>query len=1051
MDLPQGIYERVVSKAIDKVLEDIDRNSKEILLDRIDLDDSPDIMSRYMQQVIKRGLEIIKTNSKKITPDKEADKEAATIKAEIDTCNHMIELLSDKSQDEDIREWRIGEKGEKLLSIWDRVNNNHSRPRSSLSISTLFTGGRRDITLSDELSREIDTSDEVCFLVSFIKNSGIRLILDALERFTRSGGRVRILTTTYMGATDPLAVDKLSKLPNTEIKISYDSHSTRLHAKSYYFKRRTGYSTVFIGSSNLSGAAMSDGMEWNIKITNQDAPQIVAMVDATFESYWNSEDFEYYDPETGLEKLNIAINKERRPTEQYGLMIYDWKPHPFQKEILDELDAEREVYNSYRNLVIAATGTGKTVISAFDYKRFRKDNPDSDNLLYVAHRKEILEKSLITYRSILGDQNFGSLFVGEHHTNDFSHVFMSIDSLVSRHLEEMVDAEYYDYIVVDETHHGAAKSYQTLLTYFKPKILLGLTATPDRMDGEDILQYFNNRIASEIRLPEAINRELLVPFHYFMVTDPVDLSRIEFVRGKYSASELEKLYEGNKDRIIAIINALNRYQPDIDSIVGLGFCVSKGHARYMAKMFNEFGIASEALTSDYEDRDKRDIVQRRLVKKEIHFIFTVDLYNEGVDIKEVNTVLFLRPTESMTVFIQQLGRGLRLSENKTELTVLDFVGQGNKRYKMNERKIKYLTSSGSGSVERMIHNGFSGLPSGCNLKIEEVAKEHILDNIISNKRTFLNERVDEFLTDNGGEYDLRKFLEWNEMELFDIYRTKNTFTGLCMKASGIMMDDSMKNKERLFSRAFTKFSTADSKKWMDFIVDLLNNPEKELENMDETYATMMYYTFYDRSIDKVGYDSFKKFMDFLMSEHGYLNEFRTILSIRSEHLKTVSKDPGLKYECGLEVHCSYHRDQILAALGKNTMEYRYPWMEGVIFIKEKNTDVFLINLNKTEKDFSPSTMYEDYAINDHMFHWQSQNKISDASETGRRYIEHDSRGTEVILFARVHKDANGIPLPYIFLGKGHYVSHEGSKPMSIIWEMENKMPLSITAYSPVGN
>lgn len=1049
MNLPQGIYERVVSKAITRALDDIDKDSKEVIVGKISMEDSSDVMSRYMQQVIKKGLDEIKIEAKKRT-GKDSEKEEAAINAEIDACNRIIDLLSDLSEDEDIREWRIGEKGEKLLSIWDKVNKEHNRPKSSLSVSTLFTGGRRDITLSDELCREIDSSDEVCFLVSFIKISGIRLILDSLEKFTRSGGRVRILTTTYMGATDPLAIDRLSKLPNTEVRISYDSHSTRLHAKSYYFKRKTGYSTVFIGSSNLSNAAISDGMEWNIKLTNQDAPQIVAMVDATFESYWNSDDFEYYDPENGMIKLEEAINKERHSSDHTQLMIYDWKPHPFQREILDELDAEREIYGSYRNLVIAATGTGKTVISAFDYKRFRADNPNSDNFLYVVHRKEILEKSLITFRSILGDPNFGRLYVGGQKSADLSHVFMSIDSLESIGLENHVSPDYYDYIVVDETHHGAAKSYQTLLTYFRPKILLGLTATPERMDGKDILCYFNDRIASEIRLPEAINRELLVPFHYFMVTDPVDVSSVKFVRGKYDASALEDLYNGNVDRVNAIVNALNRYQPDTNSIVGLGFCVSKEHARYMAKMFNDFGIASEALTSDYEDRAKRSEVQSRLIRKEIHFVFTVDLYNEGVDIKEVNTVLFLRPTESMTVFIQQLGRGLRTCDNKTELTVLDFVGQGNNKYRMNEQKIRYLTSMESVPVSMMVENGFCGLPCGCNLKIEEIAKEYILANIKANSRNSMVERVRTFLLENHGDSDLRKFLKWNDMDLSDVYRKKNTFTGLCLKADRSRGELS-EEKERLFSRAFTKFSTADSKNWMDAVMRILEHPEIELDSKDSLYATMMYYTFYDRSIDKTEHGSFKGFLKYLLSEKDYLEELKTILSIRSEHLRVMAVDSGLDYECGLEVYCSYHRDQILAGLGKNTLDYRYPWREGVLFVKERNTDVFLINLNKMEKDFTPSTMYEDYAINDRLFHWQSQSTTSDVSETGRRYIEHDARGSNVILFARLHKDADGIPMPYIFLGKGHYVSHEGSRPMSIVWEMENKMPMSVTAYSPVGN
>lgn len=1050
MDLPKGIYELVISRAIDEALNDIQNSGQEVERTKIPFQDSPDIMSRYMQQVIRRGLDHIKAEVKKTSSGKESEKEMMAVRAEIDACNHIIDLLSEVSDDEDIREWKIGENGEKLLSIWNKVSTEHSRPRASLAVSTLFTGGRHDISLSDELCKEIETADEVGFLVSFIKISGIRLIIDSLEKFTRNGGKLRILTTTYMGATDPLAIERISRLPNTEVKISYDSHSTRLHAKSYYFRRRTGFSTVFIGSSNLSNAAISDGMEWNIKITNQDAPQIVAMVDATLESYWNSDDFEYYDPETGREKLEEAINRERVSPGQSQVMIYDWKPHPFQREILDELDAEREVYGSYRNLVIAATGTGKTVISAFDYKRFRDDHPESDNIIYVAHRKEILERSLATFRSILGDTNFGRLYVGDHKTSDLSHVFMSIDSLESIGLNGLVAPDYYDYIVVDETHHGAANSYQTLLTYFKPKILLGLTATPERMDGKDILHYFNDRIASEIRLPEAINRELLVPFHYFMVTDPVDISKVKFTRGKYDSASLDALYNGNAERVSAIVNALNKYQPDIDSIVGLGFCVSKEHARYMAQMFNSYGIASEALTSDYEDKSKRDEVQSRLVRKDIHFIFTVDLYNEGVDIKQVNTVLFLRPTDSMTVFIQQLGRGLRTCENKTELTVLDFVGQANNKYRMNEQKIRYLTSMVAAPVAMQVKKGFCGLPCGCNLKIEEMAKEYILSNIKANKKNGLIENVKLFLLENHGDADFRMFLKWYDLDLFEVYKKNCTFTGLCGKADpsrGNVSDE----KEKLFSKAFRKFATADSKKWMDAVMRILEHPERKLDSLDHIYATMMYYTFYDKEVGKTEHGTFDGFLKFLMSEKDYLEELKTIISIKSEHLKVIGVDPDLGYECGLDVYCSYHRDQILAALGKNLFDYKYPWREGVLYVEEKETDVFLINLNKMEKDFSPSTMYEDYAINDRLFHWQSQSTTSDVSKTGRRYIEHDSRGSKVILFARVNKDVDGVPMPYIFLGKGHYVSYEGSKPMSIVWEMENKMPLSVMGYSPIGN
>lgn len=783
--LKNGLYEEVINKGLG---EELDGSQDKLIKSApIDKAEAAKILSKYITQVVERGLDNIVDNG-------------GDIQSQIELTNKIVSTIRTETRESDFDSLSVDKRAEQLLALLDKTNSIYGineraeivRPVTSIAQSSLFTGAVHEPQMGTELKKEIASCDRIDFLVSFIKWSGLRIIYEDLKTFTANGGKLRILTTSYMGATDIKSIEMLSQLPNTEIKVSYDTKRTRLHAKTYIFYRNTGFTTAYVGSSNLSNAAMTSGCEWNVKVTAQDLPDTIKKICATFESYWNSDEFELYTPEQH-DKLRVAIIRERGvdngPDVAY---FFDVTPYPYQQEILDKIQAERQIRGNFKNLIVAATGTGKTVISAFDYKNFCKELGRPANLLFVAHREEIIKQSIATFRGILKDNNFGDLFVGNEKPASLNNLFVSIQTFNSRTLTSVTTPDFYDYIIVDEFHHAAAHSYQEVLTYYKPKVLLGLTATPERMDGKSILEYFNNRITAEIRLPEAIDRKLLCPFQYFGVTDEVDLSDLKWERGGYNRKELSNVYTINQAvacrRANLIIQSIFKYVTDINEVKGLGFCVSKEHAKFMSDYFNSKNIPSMYLVSETSD-EERNGAKKRLVEGYVRFIFVVDIYNEGVDIPEVNTVLFLRPTESLTIFLQQLGRGLRLCEGKDCLTVLDFIGQANKNYNF-ESKFAALLDDTSRGVISELNNGFVSAPKGCYIQLEKLAKEYILNNI---KASFgatagLISKLSSFEETSGLPLNLANFVEYNHLDIRTIYAHENSFRALAHgHASGIIL------------------------------------------------------------------------------------------------------------------------------------------------------------------------------------------------------------------------------------------------------------------------
>lgn len=882
--LKPGLYEQLIDQQTSEELSPIPENRKATV--PVDAAEAPSVLSHFVANAAQKSLEELGENA----PDEQ-----------LTMVNNIIHLLGRNEQIVDAPASQLtallAERDDRLVG---KTAADLPRPETSIAMSSLFTGAVHEPAMFAELKKEIASADRIDMLVSFIKFSGLRLILNELTEFTQRGGVLRIITTSYMGATEVKAVEELAKLPNTAIRVSYDTKRTCLHAKTYVFTRDTGFTTAYIGSSNLSNAAISSGMEWNVKVTAKDQPAILRKVMATFDAYWNSDEFEDYG-ENSHDRLSEALKAEKSQG-AHPTFLFDIRPYPYQQEILDRLRAEREVRGHFRNLVVAATGTGKTVIAALDYRGFARSHPQvAKRLLFIAHREEILKQSQETFRGVLKDANFGELWVGNQKPESMMYLFASIQTLNFQRLWEHLPADYFDYIVIDETHHAAAESYEQVLTSFTPQILLGLTATPERLDGKSILDYFDNRIAAEIRLPEAIDRKLLCPFQYFGVTDTVDLTDLHWVRGGYDRRELTNVYSMNtavaNKRADHILRQLDKYTADMEQLKALGFCVSVEHAQFMADYFNRANVPSIALCGQSSDAE-RFTAKQRLLSGEIKVIFVVDLYNEGVDIPEVNTVLFLRPTESLTIFLQQLGRGLRLSEGKDCLTVLDFIGAANRKYNF-EQKFAALLDDDHTSVEHEIKRGFIAVPKGCFIQLEKKAQKIILDNIKASygARRGLVARIASFTEDTGLTLTLANFLTRYGLDARVLYKC-DSFAQLCAEA-GVRPAFEEPAKADV-TRALVRLAAMDSRRWIGFLLDILskldNTDFNALAHEQQVMLSMFHATVWGTAIDSFDAEDVQDHLHALQGSSIILEELTQLLRWQYDQIDFIDAPNSLHYD-----------------------------------------------------------------------------------------------------------------------------------------------------------
>ena len=1033
----EGIYEAIVTQLISSKLNDLEKDAYFIKEVKIDKEEASNILSQHLSKTIKYAFSIIKGEN--------------ILDHQIEIANKIIKFLKEELKKEEFDDDLINIEGKILKAVFTRIDAHFSdldlhlkeiTPYTRLTHSELFTGGNHGLSLESELKKEILSANRIDLLVSFIKWKGIIILEKEFREFTKRGGKLRVITTTYMGASDYKAIQLLSKLENTEVKISYNTGNERLHAKAYLFHRNSGFHTGYIGSSNFSRSALTDGLEWNLKITTNEVSHIINKFQKTFEAYWQSKDFELYDDVIHSDKILEAL-KQGKNSKGYNNSIsyFDIKPHPYQLEILENLDVERTIHKRFKNLIVAATGTGKTVVSAFDYKKFKQSNKSS-KLLFVAHRKEILTQSRATFQGILKDNNFGQLWVDGIIPDNYEVVFASVQSLKNKINELSLSPEYYDFIIIDEVHHIKANSYRPIINYFKPKILLGLTATPERMDGGDILEDFCDKIAAEIRLPEALNNKHLCPFQYFGITDSIDLSSVGWVKGRYIASELTSLYTANDRRVNEIIFNLNKYTKDINDVRALGFCATIEHAKFMAQKFCLAGLKAECLNS--ENTKDRDTIRKDLIAKKINYLFVIDIFNEGIDIPEIDTVIFLRPTESLTIFLQQLGRGLRLADDKDCLTVLDFVGNARPEYNF-ENKFRALIGKTTTSVQKEVEDNFPHLPLGCSIILEEKAKLIILKNIISAtaiNRNQLIQKIRNFENQTTLPLTLNNFIEFNNISIKTIYK-KDCWKRLCQLAGKVENFES-RHEKQILSAILNKWLSTKSISYFTFLLKIAKQNfiinTAQLSEIEYSMLLMLHYDVWQKA---GGFNSIEESIKEIGVNQVLVDEIIEVLQILINTVDFKELDIELPYIQPLKIHARYTRDQILVAFKMSTFDRRSSNAIGVGVAenKEINTEILFVDLIKSEEDYSPTTMYDDYAINEVLFHWQSQNASRPDIGKGLSYIQHKENGKKILLFVREKSsDEFGNTMGYVFIGEGNIKDYYGSKPMSINWELSEPMP-----------
>lgn len=1063
----EGLYDSVIDSQLQRLLELARRAGVDIGVRELKGRDGR-LIARELATAVIEAIE------SRLSSD-----EVASV-ADIDLVNRLLRQLQEGPEIDP------GSIAQMLPLVLERIGPKQETSPPDLSDHGLLTGREGTESLLLQLKRELATSNRVDWLVSFIKHTAVKMMQAYIEDFLKRGGRLRIVTTAYMGATDPSALEQLAQISRENesrlsIRFSRDVESTRLHAKAYIHHRESGFGSAYIGSANLSRPALTEGLEWTVRLSQAASPGLWSKIEETFEQWWGDPEFMEYgvaeNHETHAQFRALVAQQKSSATRSSGeelssLTIFDLQPKPFQQAILDRIAVERRELGRTRHLVVAATGTGKTMIAAFDYRDFargfRAPEGRAPRMLYVAHSERILRQARSSFAQVVRDLNFGGLLVAGRDDRPCDALFASIQSWNSRIGTSTLSPDHFDYVVVDEVHHGEAPSWRKLLEWIKPRSLIGLTATPERADGLDITRHFEDRITAEIRLPDAIARRLLVPFRYFGVTDTIDLRNVDWTPRGYKMEDVQLRYlEAGTPWIENVRRAIVGYVADPLGMRAIGFCSGVKHARTMAAEFERLrleaeargqrGLRAEALDGT-DSIERRDDAIARLHRGELQIIFVADLFNEGVDIPEVDTVIFMRPTDSVTIYLQQLGRGLRLcpQTGKDCLTVLDFVGQYRKEFRFSDR-LGAMLADPSVSMEGQVERGFTALPPGCSITLERIAREQVLANIRAQTRSMRDRMLEavRLLRDQLDRLpELNEYLEATGSDPRVLYAkgdVRCSWTALLAGARDAHANTRVGQAEldriEPFLAGLRSIACTDDRRLATHGIAMLDALEggAELSRLAVDRRNSMLLVEFAAAIRNAlrseAHVGLSDALAFLRSNELLRSELSALLGALSRRATSLVPTSAVEIptEVPLGLHRTYTRRQLFAAFGSESIWRTIP-QSGVAWIEEHQAYLMLVTLEKHANTFTERTRYRDYAISPDVFHWQSQATARQTTGDGRRIVEaREGKGTMWLFVRQATDDAFGTE-PYVFMGAFRPTEIVGERPMSITGRLANPMP-----------
>jgi superfamily II DNA or RNA helicase/HKD family nuclease len=1013
--LPEGVYEHLITHELARALDGLAATEREI--EPLDEVDAHVRFGRHVGAIVTRALSGLSPG------------QAHEVTAKL--LEHLAGLVGEDVA-ELIRDLRPEAPPSTLMSVHRGAVP--VRPVSPLATSTLLTRKRLDPTLGHELAREIATADEIDAIIAFVTVGGVNAIRDALHDFARRASpRLRLLTTTFTGTTEIAALDAFARLPGAQVRVSYDTRRTRLHAKAWLFRRDTGLTTAYIGSANLTSTALGAGQEWMVKVCAADLPHVVEQFEGTFDTLWSEPEFEPYSPDDATQRGRLEAALASETSSPRDAFLVTLHALPFQEVILDRLAAERELHGRRRNLVVAATGTGKTVIAALDYVRQIAATGVAPRLLFLAHRYELLDQARKTFRHAVQDPSFGELLDGTHQPVKWDHVFASIQSAAGSQLIDRLGPAYFRHVIVDECHHVPAASYQAVVPRLRPEILVGLTATPERSDGKSLLPEFDDHIAAELRLWQALDDQLLVSFEYFGIADGVDLRNVRWARTGYDTAALGDLYTGDTARADLIRHQLVKRVADPRRIRALAFCVSIEHAEFMAARFTAAGIPSRAVFGGSPDRDAAPALLR---ERAVNVLFTCDLYNEGVDLPFVDTLLLLRPTQSATLFLQQLGRGLRHHVGKSSCLVLDFIGQHRDEFRFDVT-LSAITGIPRARLRKAIEDGFPYLPSGCALQLDVVSRDQILTSLratLAGARRLTSE-LRELAAADHTRPTLARFLEQTGRDLGDVYEAGG-WTTLQHRAGLVELGPEEEPGEvEELSRRLGFLQHVDEpdrlRSYRDILAAESAGERAVWTEHDRRRLLMLDSQLSHRGVLRAAEET----AQYLVRRPAIVRELDELCEVLEDRVGLAGQTLPVR-GWSLALHCHYSRREILAGIGYVTAgDKSISLQTGILKLEDEQRELLFVTLDKSGKSFSPTTRYRDYASSPERFHWETQAAASVTRASGRRYVESATNGWTFFLFVRTDPGST-----FAFLGPIVYESHTGDRPIAITWHLATPMP-----------